>query len=100
MDRMKIVFNDVPMSLARKLKELIAVGNFDCKIEGNLYELTGEVGAFSGLIFTLVHQPLFTLNVKEFLYFDEANLNQVQDLMQAFKEDHEWHTEENVYSWK
>lgn len=33
MDRMKIVFNDVPLFLAKKIKELVVRNNFNCKIE-------------------------------------------------------------------
>ena len=99
MDRIKIVFNEVPLFSATKLKELVSIGNFECKVDGNSYELKGEVGSFSGLIFTLVHQALFTLNVSEFLYFDEASPNRPQDLKAAFKEEGEWHEDENVYTW-
>ena len=50
MDRIKIVFNEVPLFLAKKLKELVSIGNFEYKVDGNSYELKGEVGSFSGLI--------------------------------------------------
>lgn len=91
MDRIKIVFNEVPLFLATKLKELVSIGNFECKVDGNSYELKGEVGSFSGLI--------LPLNVSEFLYFDEASPNRPQDLKAAFKEEGEWHEDENVYTW-
>ena len=44
MDRMKIVFNDVPLFLAKKIKELVVRNNFNCKIDGNVYEIKGEFG--------------------------------------------------------
>ena len=66
MDRMKIVFNDVPLFLERKIKELVLRNNFECKIDGNVYELKGNFGSFTGFVYILVHQPIFTLNVKEF----------------------------------
>ena len=45
-----------------------------------------------------MHQSLFTLNVSEFLYFDEASPNRPQYLKATFKEEGEWHEDENVYT--
>lgn len=100
MDRMKIVFNDVPLFLAKKIKELVVRNNFNCKIDGNVYEIKGEFGPFTGFVYILVQQPVFTLNVKEWLYYDEAKPTKDQDLVLSAKKHNMWFEKENFYTWK
>ena len=100
MDRVKIVFNEVPLFLAKKIQELVVRNNFNCKIDGNVYEIKGEFGAFTAFIFVLEHQPIFTLNVKEFLYYDEANPEHPQDIIKYAKKAGVWFEKENLYTWK